>query len=63
MFSPFCRISDSKIDCVRGTLKPVHSVSVTMERKSKKLLETSECLRVSREVEVLARPCHGPTWG
>ena len=23
MFSPFCRISDSKIDCVRGTLKPV----------------------------------------
>ena len=24
MFSPFCRISDSKIDCIRGTLKPVH---------------------------------------
>ena len=23
MFSPFCRISDSKIDCIRGTLKPV----------------------------------------
>ena len=24
MFSPFCRISDSKIDCInQGTLKPV----------------------------------------
>ena len=28
MFSPFCRISDSKIDCVRGTLKPVFHSSL-----------------------------------